>query len=229
MKRLTLSIAIAATLWFVMFSPWTAPLLNFWWAMTASACVLIALSYLNRPTPDPSLVGREAVTPSGRHILHPSLQGRGRGWVCWVCWALLGILIAIVLWVVFFVGDKASQWLFDFARPQVNLIYDMKTGNQPWLIALLLLFIIGPAEELFWRGYVQRTLSARWSPNTGFLVTTAIYTAVHLPSGNFMLIMAAMVCGIAWGGLYRLMPQHFPAIVLSHALWDAAAFVWFPF
>ena len=26
-----------------------------------------------------------------------------------------------------------------------------------------------------------------------------------------------------------LMPQHFTAIVGSHALWDAAAFIWFPF
>ena len=138
------------------------------------------------------------------------------------------ILIAVVLWGVFYVGDKASQWLFDFARPQVDLIYGMKEGNAPWLIALLLLFIIGPAEELFWRGYVQRTLSSRWSPTAGFLVTTLIYTAIHIPSGNFMLIMAAMVCGIIWGGLYRLFPQHFTAIVLSHALWDVAAFVWFP-
>jgi hypothetical protein len=46
---------------------------------------------------------------------------------------------------------------------------------------------------------------------------------------NFMLIMAAFTCGVCWGLLYRLFPQHFPAIVLSHALWDAAAFVWFPF
>jgi hypothetical protein len=62
-----------------------------------------------------------------------------------------------------------------------------------------------------------------------FVLTTACYTAVHLPSGNFMLIMAAMVCGIVWGGLYWLMPNRLPAIIISHALWDAAAFVWFPF
>ena len=202
MKRLVLSVCIAAVLWFVMFSPWTTPLLNFWWAMTASACVLIALKTLS---PAPPCEGGEIVVE-----------------------VLLGILIAVVLWGVFYVGDKASQWLFDFARPQVDLIYGMKEGNAPWLIALLLLFIIGPAEELFWRGYVQRTLSSRWSPTAGFLVTTLIYTAIHIPSGNFMLIMAAMVCGIIWGGLYRLFPQHFTAIVLSHALWDAAAFVWFP-
>lgn len=29
------------------------------------------------------------------------------------------------------------------------------------VIALLLLFIIGPAEEIFWRGYVQRALRER--------------------------------------------------------------------
>ncbi len=209
MKRLVISVCLAALLWFVMFSPWTAPLLNFWWAMTTSACILIALSTLAQRRDGGSSVLSQFTIFNFKEVL-------------------LGIGIAVVLWFVFFVGDKASQWMFDFARPQVNLIYDMKTGNQPWLIALLLLFIIGPAEEIFWRGYIQRQLSQRWSPNVGFLVTTAIYTAVHLPSGNFMLVMAAMVCGVAWGGLYRLMPQHFPAIVLSHALWDAAAFVWFP-
>ncbi len=209
MKRLVLSVCIAALLWFVMFSPWTAPLLNFWWCMTASACVLITMS----------LTGNKKALRS----LFPSLSLRELGFEI-----VLGIVIAVVLWGVFWVGDKASQWLFDFARPQVDTIYGMKEGNQPWLIALLLLLIIGPAEELFWRGYVQRQLSQCLNPNLGFLVTTALYTAVHIPSGNFMLIMAAMVCGICWGGLYRLMPQHFLAIVLSHALWDAAAFVWFP-
>jgi len=141
----------------------------------------------------------------------------------------LGAAIAVLLWMVFWVGDKASQLLFAFARPQVDLIYGMKSGHSPLCISLLLLCIIGPAEEIFWRGYVQRTFSQRFTPDLGFLLATACYTLVHLPSMNFMLIMAAMVCGLAWGALYRLIPQHFTAIVVSHALWDAAAFVWFPF
>lgn len=201
MKRLFAAIAIAFVLWFVMFSQWTAPHLNFWYAMTTSACVLIFLSqYEERRLP--------RFTP--REIL-------------------LGIGIAVVLWGVFWVGDKLSQLLFSFARTQVDGIYDMKSGTAPWVIGLLLLFVIGPAEELFWRGYIQRKLSARWTPNVGFVVTTLIYTAVHLPSMNFMLIMASLTCGICWGLLYRFIPQHFAAIVISHAVWDAAAFVWFPF
>ncbi len=211
MRRLAVAIVIAFLLWFVMFSQWTAPHLNFWCAMTFSACVLIALSR------------------SWRNVLNPSkLPSLWRGWGRLSSPLFEAIIIAIVLWCAFWVGDKLSQELFTFARPQVDSIYQMKDGTPSWLIALLLLFIIGPAEELFWRGYVQRTLTQRWTANAGFVVTTLIYTAVHLPSMNFMLIMAAFTCGFCWGLLYRLFPQHFPAIVLSHALWDAAAFVWFP-
>jgi len=203
MKRVWLLVLLAFLLWTLMFSPWTAPFLPFWWMMTVSASLLTFLSSLVAP-----------------------------GWWRRVHWSAsnvaMGIGIAIVLWCVFWVGDKVSAWLFDFARPQVNLIYGMKTGESPWLISTLLLCLIGPAEEIFWRGYVQEKFSLRYSPNVGFLLATACYTLVHVASFNFMLIMASMVCGLAWGGLYRLFPQRFSAILLSHALWDAAVFVWFP-
>ncbi|MBQ2526010.1 MAG: CPBP family intramembrane metalloprotease, partial [Bacteroidales bacterium] len=139
-----------------------------------------------------------------------------------------GVGIAFALWWAFKAGDKISQLMFSFARPQVDMIYGMKDGTSGRLISLLLLLIIGPAEEIFWRGYVQRTLAAEGSADKAFIITTLAYTLVHIPSLNPMLILAAMVCGIAWGGLYRLFPDRLPAIILSHALWDAAAFVWFP-
>ncbi len=208
---LYVSVAIAAVLWFLMFSPWTAHWFNFWWAMTASGIILTSMAFAFGDTP-----------------FSTHLFSFRRGWG-WAYELLLGATIAVVLWGVFWVGNKLSQLLFDFARPQVDLIYNMKSGQSPSMIAALLLWIIGPAEELFWRGYVQRTLSSRLSPLLAFVLTTAVYTCVHLPSGNFMLIMAAMTCGILWGGLYYLMPRHLLAIIVSHALWDAAAFVWFPF
>ena len=95
--------------------------------------------------------------------------------------------MAVVLWGVFWLGDKASAWLFDFARPQVELIYGMKTGENPWLLSILLLILIGPAEEIFWRGYVQNALSKRWSPNVGFIVTTLVYALVHRARGSHAL------------------------------------------
>ena len=203
MKKIMILILLAFLLWTVMFSPWTAPFVPFWWMMTFSAFTLTVLSSIVSP-----------------------------GWWKCVRWSvsnlLFGIVIAVVLWCVFWVGDKASTWLFDFARPQVNLIYGMKEGESPWLLSCLLLFLIGPAEEIFWRGYVQNKLQQRYSPNMGYVVTTAIYALVHAGSCNFMLIMAALVAGAAWGLMYRLFPQKFGAIILSHALWDVAVFVWFP-
>ena len=203
MKRLLLSLLLAAVLWAVMFLPWTAPYVSFWWMMAGSALTLSLLAILFRPD-----------------------EWKDVHWsVANVC---LGVGIAIGLWGVFWLGDRVSSWLFDFARPQVNLIYGMKAGESPWLLSFLLLLLIGPAEEVFWRGYVQHTLSLRWNPNIGFIVSTLLYAMVHAPSCNFMLLMAALVAGVVWGGLYRLFPRRLSALVVSHALWDAAVFVWFP-
>ena len=203
MKKLWFTLVLAAVLWTVMFSPLTAPHVNFWWMMTASALILFVLST----------------------CFNPGWWGQTRWNVSNV---LLGIAIAAVLWGVFWTGDKVSSWLFDFARPQVNLIYGMKEGESPWLLSALMLLLIGPAEEIFWRGYVQRTLSLRWGANAGFVVATALYALVHAGSCNFMLVMAALVAGVVWGGLYRLFPERLAALIVSHAVWDAAVFIWFP-
>ena len=203
MRRVVFTIILAFVLWTIMFSPWTAPHVNFWWAMTGSACLLTLLSSLFAP----GWWKRISLTPSN---------------------IFYGILIAVALWGVFWLGDKFSQLLFDFARPQVDTIYGMKEGESPWLLTVLLLLLIGPAEEIFWRGYVQETISKRWNANMGFVVTTLVYALVHAGSFNFMLLMAALVAGMAWGLLYRFFPERFTAIIISHALWDAAVFIWFP-
>ena len=96
------------------------------------------------------------------------------------------------------------------------------------VLTFLMLFLIGPAEEIFWRGYVQENLSHYKGANWGFVVTTAVYALVHAGSLNFMLVMAALVAGFVWGLLYRFFPERFAAIILSHALWDVAVFIWFP-
>ena len=204
MKGLVFSIAAAACLWAVMFSPWTAPHVSFWLMMSLSAAVLSCLSFL---------------LGGGWRRMFPSWKMSD---------IAAGVLVAVALWAVFWLGDRVSSLLFDFARPQVEAIYGIRSGASPWLLSALMLFLIGPAEEIFWRGYVQRTLSSCFGRNAGFAVATLLYAAVHIPSFNFMLVMAALVAGAAWGALYRFFPSRLPAIVISHALWDAAVFIWFP-
>ncbi|MDD7606893.1 MAG: type II CAAX endopeptidase family protein [Prevotellaceae bacterium] len=197
-------IVVAAVLWFVMFSPWTAPRVNFWYTMTVSAVVLTTLATLSCR----ACVTTLRFTP-GQMVA--------------------GVAIAAVLWAVFWVGDKVSQLMFSFARPEVDMIYGMKTGTDPVVVGLLLLLIIGPAEELFWRGFVQCSLSARWGADAAFAVTLVLYTVIHVWAFNVMLLLAALVVGGCWGLLYRLRPQALPALIVSHAVWDVCAFVLFPF
>lgn len=204
MKKTLTAILVAAALWFVMFSPWTASSVNFWYMMTASGIILTALALLWGKR-------HETFSPS---------------WQWQILW---GVCIAMVLWGVFWTGDKVSQLLFDFARPQIDSIYSMKGTMSGTAIALLLLLIIGPAEEIFWRGFVQRRLSGRYGRIGGFIIATTCYTLVHIWSFNLMLLMAAAACGICWGLLYCLRPKMLPALIVSHALWDTAAFVVFPF
>ena len=203
MRRVVFTIILAAVLWTVMFSPWTAPHVNFWVMMTCSGAALTIFTTWARP-----------------------------GW-----WkevrlkfsdVVLGITLAAALWGVFWLGEFFSTLLFDFARGQVDSIYGMKEGENPLVLTLLMLLIIGPAEEIFWRGFIQNRFSARWNPNTGFIVTTLVYSLVHLSKFNFMLIMAAMVAGLVWGLAYRFFPERLGAIIISHALWDCAVFIWFP-
>lgn len=198
-----LAICIAAVLWFVMFSPWTAPHVNFWVMMTFSGLTLTTYSTW--------------ASPGWWKDIRLDLNN-----------ILLGVALAAVLWGVFWVGDKLSSLMFDFARPQVDMIYGMKEGENPWVLTALMLFIIGPAEEIFWRGYLQKSFSKKWNPNMGFVVTTLMYSLVHVSKFNFMLIMAAAVAGFVWGLAYRFYPEKFGAILLSHALWDCAVFIWLP-
>ena len=203
LKKPVIGICIATILWAIMFSPWTAPHINFWIMMTCSGATLTLFTCWARP-------------------------GWWRDINMGISDILLGVVLAAALWGVFWLGEFLSTLLFDFARPQVDMIYGMKEGENPLVLTLLMLLIIGPADEIFWRGLIQNRLSARWNPNVGFILTTLVYGLVHLPKFNFMLIMAAMVAGFIWGLAYRFLPNRLGAIIISHALWDCAVFIWFP-
>lgn len=203
MKKLVFPILAAFGLWFIMFSPLTAPYFSFWHMMTVSAVCLTALA----------LAGESR----WRWLLRFSVSD-----------ILLGVALAAALWGIFWIGDKVSGLLFSFARPEVDEIYSIKDGVSPVLLSLLLLFVIGPAEEIFWRGFIQERISGSLGADLGFVVATALYAAVHVASCNFMLVMASLVAGTVWGLGYRFFPERFTALVISHALWDAAVFVWMP-
>ena len=140
---------------------------------------------------------------------------------------VLGLLSALLLYLIFWIGKQASMFLLSFAGQQIGSIYAKGQGTPDWAIALLLFLVTGPCEEIFWRGFVQRQLTDRMGGLRGWMLATAVYAGVHIWSFNFMLIGAAAVAGAYWGAIYWR-TGNLPLVIISHSVWSAVVFTAVP-
>jgi len=202
-KKIMPAIIIAAILWFFMFSPWTKDYLNFWVGMSVSAGIL-------------SLMGLYIQRKNLKELFDFKLSH-----------IYIGIASAIALYLIFYIGNYISKIIFPFAPTEVNNIYNNKVQANYIIISLLLLFWIGPAEEIFWRGFVQYNFLKKYSALTSLITSSIIYSLVHIWSFNFMLVMAALVCGLFWGYLFNRYRSIIPVLV-SHSIWDFLIFILIP-
>ncbi|MEO8631910.1 MAG: CPBP family intramembrane glutamic endopeptidase [Chloroflexota bacterium] len=131
----------------------------------------------------------------------------------------LGLLSAAGLYVIFQGGDRMARAVMPKGSQEIGDIYALRSLRPKAEIATRLATIIGPAEELFWRGFVQRRIGA---PGAALA-----YGGVHLVTGNATLIGAATVAGVYWG-LLRAIGMSMPALITSHVAWDIWIFLLAP-
>ena len=178
------TVLLATALWFVTFYlTWT----TFWIKISLSAATLALISLW--------------LQPDRKKELQFKCKAIG-----------VGLLSAVLLYVIFWAAKMVSTSLFPFADHQIGGIYDKGAGTSMWIIALLLLIITGPSEEIYWRGYLQKNLMRRFGGWQGWLLATALYAGVHIWSFNFMLIGAAGVAGAFWGFMYWRLKNLAPVI-----------------
>jgi membrane protease YdiL (CAAX protease family) len=190
---------MATILWFVIF---VLKPFNFWIEMGVSILVLVMVVLFS----EKNLISFKNIKL--RHIL-------------------IGIISAIILYFVFYAGNIISVYLFPFKDAQISSVYSNRAQGSSLLIGVLLLFIIGPGEEIYWRGFIQNNLVKKFGESKGYIFATLLYAGVHIITFNFMLVMAALVCGIYWGWIYKKEKSLVP-IIISHAIWDFTVFVLFP-
>ncbi len=148
---------------------------------------------------------------------------------CFKSWHIIwGIISAVILYLIFFVGNHLSGLLFESAVEQIDTFYNLLSGQSTVVIGLLMFFLIGPAEEIFWRGMIQRKLQNRIGALYGWILASILYALVHIWAANLMLFMAALVGGLFWGWLYKRTGSLWPGII-SHAVWDILVFLILPF
>jgi membrane protease YdiL (CAAX protease family) len=140
-------------------------------------------------------------------------------------WHLIaGWVSAGVLYLTFTAGDRFARRYVPSGDRDIRDIYALRTLGRPSNIATRLATIVGPAEELFWRGLVQSALMRRYGRWRGAALAAGAYAGVHIVTGNFTLFGAAGVAGAHWCALYAL-GAPLGVLVVSHVTWDVWIFL----
>jgi hypothetical protein len=136
----------------------------------------------------------------------------------------LGLASAATLYATFKVGDEFARRFVPRGDEEIRDIYRLRTLRPRSEIAMRLAAVIGPAEELFWRGLVQEALMARFGRWPGAALAAIAYGGVHIVTGNFTLFGAAGIAGAHWCALYAA-GVPLGALVVSHVTWDVWIFL----
>lgn len=128
----------------------------------------------------------------------------------------LGLASAAALYGIFRVGDAVAREVMPRGGEEIGDIYALRSLRPREELAARLGLVIGPAEELFWRGFVQR--------RAGYLAATALYGGAHVVTENATLVGAATVAGAYWG-LLRALGLPLGALIVSHVAWDIWIFL----
>lgn len=198
-QHAVVTIFLAFGLWLVIFR---LELLNFWLAMSLAVTVLCCLAFIWGSKP----------------VRKIDFNLRA---------VIVGVSSAVLLYGIFFLGNVLVKILFDFAANQISAIYSIRNQGEALIIFIVLFFITSPGEEIFWRGFLQKWAVEKYGRFKGYLLSSLLYAGVHLVSGNFMLVMAALVAGLFWGFIY-LKEENMVPLIISHALWTVGIFVLFP-
>lgn len=205
---LAIGVVLAAFFWFVMFSgsfEFTKIIHHnyFWYAMSFSTLTLTAFSLITQKDKLKNLFKFE-----WKYI--------------WI-----GLIHAVLLYLLSRFGMWLLVYLFDWAPGQIEAIYQTRNQANPYFIGALLFLLIAPAEEIFWRGFVQQRFMEKFGLKSGTIIAIFLYCIVHIWAFNPLLLLAALVLGVHWSIMYFRFGSLIPGII-SHAVWDCLIFVVLP-
>jgi len=174
------------------------PRRSFWRRMTGTGLTLGGLALATEPELRRTRVGRAEVAA--------------------------GFASAAGLYAVFLAGDRLARRLLPKGGQEIGDIYALRHLRPGPDLAARLGLVIAPAEELFWRGFVNQRLGRRYGRWPGAAFGAAAYGGAHVATGNFTLFGAAGVAGAYWSALAAAgMPMG--ALVVSHVAWDLWTFL----
>ncbi|ABM81163.1 type II CAAX prenyl endopeptidase Rce1 family protein [Hyperthermus butylicus] len=125
--------------------------------------------------------------------------------------AVCSVAYAVLLYALFVAGGVLSKLLGLWEG--VAAVYGM-VGRGLHLVPALAW--IGFLEEVYWRGGFQEGLLSR-ATRRPWLASSLVYSAVHVFTGNLVLVAAALVVGLVLG--FEAHRCGVAASSLTHVLW----------
>jgi uncharacterized protein len=145
-----------------------------------------------------------------------------------ICWrgrnqrpVISGTVIGLLLGAAFVVGGLIVREIPAVSEPITRVL--QYTDQGPWRLTMAIALVGGIAEELFYRGALYTALG-RYHPA---LVSTVVYVAATLASGNLMLGFAAIVLGTVCA-LERRATGGVLAPILTHFVWTLVVLLALP-
>lgn len=127
---------------------------------------------------------------------------------------LYGIGFGLLLYLLIAVGFQFLSFFPTGVASNVSGILKALAPSSIWHY-LLLLFIIVPGEEIFWRGFVQQEMKKHVSPFAAILLTSLLFGVGLAFSGFWPGALAGIAAGLLFGTLYEW-KRSMPALIIAH-------------
>ncbi|MBD3255499.1 MAG: CPBP family intramembrane metalloprotease [Candidatus Lokiarchaeota archaeon] len=157
---------------------------------------------------------------------------------------LIGLGFAVVGLFIVAASSIAIQFFIEFVF-NVRIINEAPTSDADVLITgadilvlilmmLMMILVVGPCEEILFRGFMMRGLTRTMGDNWGLIITAIIFAVIHLV-GLFIYIFQPFVFFILFlylfapylaislmlGYLYRWRNENLIAVIVTHGVYNS--------
>ncbi len=143
--------------------------------------------------------------------------------------ALLGVLLSVAVFYAMLAADPSATKLLNKPLPLLNVPPDLA-----WIMVWVSLFVVGPAEEYIFRGFVYGGLLNLFGGRHWFLlafVSSMLFALAHLyyaavyGLASIMLFIDIVAIGLALSITYYLSGGNLFIPALIHGAFDATGFL----
>lgn len=139
---------------------------------------------------------------------------------------IYGFGFGILIYALIASGFQILQWSPLTIEKAVRSFLNTFEPASIWHY-LLLMFLIVPGEEIFWRGFVQQEMKKYFPVKWAIVVSGLLFGVAIGMSGFWPGILAGIAAGLVLGGLYEW-KRSMPLLIITHLVMIVLLFLIMP-